>query len=49
MNGAIAEPSEKTTRRLNKSKIKIIGASHIFFLTRMNSQNSFNISSLFAM
>ena len=44
----MAEPSVNTTSKLNSNNIKIMGASQIFFLTRINIQNSFKISSLLA-
>ena len=46
MNGAIAVPSVKTINIPNKSRKNIIGASHHFFRTFKNSQNSNNIDSL---
>ena len=43
MNGATAELSVKRTRRLNSTKITMIGASQYLFLTLKKSQNSINI------
>lgn len=46
MNGAIADPSVKTIRTPNSTRRIMIGASHHFFLSLINSQNSDNIDSL---
>ena len=40
MNGAIAEPWDKTIKPPNITKTNIIGKSQYFFLTFINSQNS---------
>ena len=40
MNGAIAEPWDKTIKPPNTAKTMIIGKSQYFFLTFINSQNS---------
>jgi len=46
MNGANAEPSVKTINAPNNTKMMTMGASHHFFRTFMNSQNSRMIESL---
>ena len=43
INGATEELCTNTTRRLNKTRIIIIGASQYFFLTLKKSQNSLKI------
>ena len=46
MKGATAVPSVRKIKNPNKNRKIIIGASHHFFLTDKNSQNSTNIESL---
>ena len=41
MNGATADPCDRTIKPPNKTKTIIIGKSQYFFLTFKNSQNSF--------
>ena len=43
INGATAVPSVRKIKKPNKNKKIIIGASHHFFLSDINSQNSFKI------
>ena len=43
MKGATAVPSVRKIKKPNKNKKIIIGASHHFFLSDKNSQNSFKI------
>ncbi len=46
MNGARAVFPVTTIKSPNKSSMKTIGASHNFFLTFRNNQNSFSIPTL---
>jgi len=45
MNGAATVPSVKKIRNPNRNKKIMIGASHHFFLSDKNSQNSLRMDS----
>jgi len=46
MKGAIADPSVKIIKAPNIARKNIMGTNHHFFLTLINSHNSFKIESL---